>query len=110
MLVRKPASLVSTFAFWLWCASISVVLAQAPTGNIAGVVTDPSGAPFDGAQVTVINRETRLTRNVITSEEGDYSAAAIPPGGYKVTAEAKGFTPLERIATVEAGTTTRIDL
>jgi hypothetical protein len=84
--------------------------AQAPTGTIAGVVTDPAGAAVAGAQITVTSRASGLTRNFTTSDGGDYSAAALPSGVYRVTVEAAGFAALERAATVEAGTTTTVNL
>ncbi len=100
--------MVSVFALWLLCASTTH--AQAPTGTIAGVVADAAGAPVVGARVRIINRDSGLTRNLTTSQEGDCSAAALPPGVYRVTAQAAGFSPLERTATVEAGTTTTVNL
>ncbi len=84
--------------------------AQAPTGTIAGVVTDSAGAPVAGARVSVTNRDSGLTRSLNASEEGDYSAAALLPGVYLVTAEANGFSLLQRTATVETGTTTTVNL
>jgi hypothetical protein len=84
--------------------------ARAPTGTIAGIVTDPSGAPVSGTRVSIVNREIGLTRSLITSQQGDYSAASLPPGVYRITAEAAGFPLLETAATVEAGTTTTVNL
>ncbi len=73
--------------------------AQAPTGI-------PAGTPIAGARV----RFSGLSRSLSTSAEGYYSAAALPPSVYEVTAEADGFGPLERTATVETGTTTTLNL
>ena len=84
--------------------------AQAPTGTIAGVVTDATGAAVAGARITINSRATGLNRNLTSSEDGNYSAPSLPPGEYRVTAEATGFSSLERTDTVEAGTTTRVDL
>ncbi|HKZ79674.1 MAG TPA: carboxypeptidase regulatory-like domain-containing protein [Pyrinomonadaceae bacterium] len=109
MIVGRALSLVSVFTFSLFSAS-SLVLAQAPTGTIAGVVTDPTGAPIVEVRIGVINRDSGLTRTLITSSDGNYSAAALPPGAYQLTAQATGFSPLARIAIVEAGTTTTVDL
>ncbi len=100
--------MVSVFALWLLCALLTP--AQAPTGTIAGVVTDPAGAPVAGARVRLTNRDSGLNRSVNPSDEGNYSVAALPSGVYQVTAEAAGFSPLERTATVEAGTTTTVNL
>src|SRR5262249_46293051 len=89
---------------------VGAVHAQTPTGTIAGVVTDPTGAPVAGASVSITNRESGLARNLTTLTEGTYSAAALPAGIYLVTVEAAGFRSLERTATVEAGTTTSVNL
>src|SRR5215472_6416679 len=84
------------------------VHAQSPTGTIAGVITDQNGARVAGARVTISNRDTGLVRNVTTSVQGEFDAAALPSGVYTIVAEATDFRRLERIATVEAGTTTTV--
>lgn len=90
--------------------AIGAAHAQAPTGTIAGIVTDPSGAAVSGVQIVVTNRSTGQGRTVITSPEGHYGAAALPPGVYSLKAYSPGFKRVERFATVEAGTATTIDL
>src|SRR3989442_6344323 len=89
---------------------VALAHAQSPTGTIAGVVTDRNGARVAGARVTISNRDTGLVRNITTSTEGDFGAAALLSGVYTVAAEATGFRRLERAATVEAGTTTTVNL
>jgi len=110
MVGRNAVRLPWAFSVWLLCAFSSLTYAQAPTGNIAGVVTDPAGAPIAGARIRITNRDIGLARNLTASAEGDYSAVALLPGDYQVTAEAGGFSPAERNATVEAGTTTYVRL
>jgi Carboxypeptidase regulatory-like domain len=63
-----------------------------------------------GARISIINRDSELKRNLTISDEGEYSAAALPPGVYQIRAEAAGFSLLERTATVETGTTTTVIL
>jgi len=87
----------------------NAVAAQAPTGIIAGVVRDPSGAVIIGAQVKLVSLATGLTRAVATSEQGVYSFPALLPGEYKVSAEVQGFRSIVQRAAVEAGATTTID-
>jgi hypothetical protein len=96
----------------LLVVSVALVAAraQAPTGTIAGVVTDADGRPVAGASVRVTNQDSGLARSLTTSAEGDYSAAALPPGVYTVVAEANGFSQLQRAATVETGATTTLNL
>jgi hypothetical protein len=73
-------------------------------------VSDVSGAVLPGVQVTIVNRETGQARSVISSGDGEYTVAALLPATYVVRGEAGGFKQLERSATVEAGTTTTVDL
>ena len=47
--------------------AMGVARAQAPTGTIAGTVTDSSGAPLPGAHVAIVNRQTGQTRTITTS-------------------------------------------
>jgi hypothetical protein len=101
---------IGAILFLLALAPVESVHAQTPTGAIVGIVTDPAGAAVSGAAIRVTNRESGLSRDLTTSTEGAYSMSALPPGVYQVTAEAAGFRLLERTATVEAGTTTSVDL
>ena len=65
--------------------------AQTFRGSIQGTVTDSSGASVSGAQVKVVSTETGLARTVTTSDDGNYSAAELPPGLYSVTFTKAGF-------------------
>jgi hypothetical protein len=85
--------------------------AQAPTGVIAGVVTDSSGAAIPAVHVVVTNKDTGLERSAATTPSGDYSAPALPVGVYKVIAEAEGFQRLvKEDVVVEAGNTTTFNM
>jgi hypothetical protein len=64
----------------LTCSSIvssvlaCIVLAQAPTGIISGIITDESGAVIPGASVTITNKATGAARVIAANGEGLYSA------------------------------------
>lgn len=75
-------------------------LAQLETGQIAGTVTDPSGAVVSGAKVTALNMDTGLTRQSTTSGGGNYTIASLPPGNYEVSIDAQGFAPFKQKVTV----------
>ena len=94
----------------LWMLASGSASAQTPTGTIAGVVTDGTGAALAGARVDIVNRHTGQTRTLTTSVDGVYSAAALPAGVYQIAVEAVAFKRLEREASVEAGTTTTADI
>src|SRR5437667_9778268 len=65
--------------------------AQATTGVIRGVVSDPSGNVVAGARVIVTDVETRFQRTVVTNEKGVVVAALLPLGTYEVTARGVGL-------------------
>ncbi len=64
--------------------------AQATT-SLHGIVTDPSGGVVPGAKVTLINSETNVPRETVTTATGVYSFPAVLPGTYDLKVEAKGF-------------------
>jgi len=69
----------------------TAVLAGVPTGRIAGVVTDPSGAVVPGGQVRIKNLESRLTKSTATDRQGRYSFDGVPAGHYQLSADSSGF-------------------
>jgi hypothetical protein len=84
--------------------------AQAPIGAIAGSVSDESGGVVANAAVTVTNKESGAKRELKTSNEGQYSAPALPAGTYEVRVQLAGFRQIVREALVATGSTTTVDL
>jgi len=66
------------------------------TGTMTGTVTDTSGAVLPGVEITITNTGTDQTRKTLTNETGRYRAAALNPGGYKVSASFAGFEMMVR--------------
>lgn len=89
--------------------SVSLI-AQAPTGTIAGTITDESGAVVPNATITITNKETAATRTLTSGSDGSFNAAAMPAGVYEVRSAVPGFRTIVREATVETGATTTVDL
>ena len=89
----------------------TVSYAQTFRGGIQGTVTDPNGAVIPGAEVTITNPETGLTRTTQTDSEGGYLVSELPIGTYQVTVKKAGFHDLTvRNVKVEVSTTTRADV
>lgn len=66
--------------------------AQSPTtGQIIGVVRDPSGAVVGGAKVTLTS-SAGVQRETTTDAAGHYAFALLPLGTYRVEAEKAGFS------------------
>src|SRR5437867_3934945 len=86
------------------------LMAQTPTGTIAGTVTDQSGSVLPKATVTVTNKGTGATRVVQSGPEGGFSIPSLPPGLYDVLIEAPGFQPTIAPVEVVTGSTATIRL
>ena len=61
------------------------------SSDIAGKVTDATGATVAGAKVHVVNNGTKAERTATTNDSGDWSVANIPPANYSVRVEKEGF-------------------
>ena len=61
------------------------------TGDIAGVVSDSSGAAIANATVSVTNLATGAIRVATTGAAGEYRVSQLAPGRYTVTIAASGF-------------------
>ncbi len=79
--------------------------------TISGRIVDPNRQPIVGATVTATNVGSAAVRSVITDSDGRYTFIKLPPGNYKVKAEATGFGAKERaeFATV-SGQNVKLDL
>jgi Carboxypeptidase regulatory-like domain/TonB dependent receptor len=87
------------------------VFSQTTTGRILGTVTDQSGAAVPGAAVVITDTQRGTTRASATDASGNYAVPDLPPGVYKVRAEAKGFKTVERVnITVEVAQDLRVDV
>src|SRR5437588_7858451 len=75
-----------------WSAVPVMAQSQASTGQIAGAVTDNQGAAITGATIKATNTQTGLEQTVKSGDDGLYKLVLLPPGIYKVTAEATGFS------------------
>jgi len=104
-------------AILVLCLAIAVLFlapiasAQTFRGAIQGTVLDSSGASVSGAQVTVTDTGTNLSRVVTAGEGGAYVFGELPLGTYKVTAAKAGFkTAVADGITVATATVQRVDL
>ena len=73
----------------------TLLSAQTTQGRISGRVTDQTDAVVTGATVSVLNTATGVRLTLQTNAAGEYSALALDPGSYIVSAEARGFKKAE---------------
>src|ERR1043166_8618928 len=65
--------------------------AQTITGTITGAVKDSTDAVIVGAKVTLVHEATRVQRQTITSEAGDFTFSSVQPGSYTLSVDHPGF-------------------
>src|SRR5271170_3115350 len=91
--------------------SPTTLLAQSTTsGDIAGNVTDMTGAAIPGAQVFVKSRDTGVSQMLATNGTGAYRASLLKPGNYTVSVTAPGFQTTSTQVTVQVGQITPGDV
>jgi hypothetical protein len=79
-------------------------------GTIRGTVTDPNGAVIANASVQVTDQTTGLSRDLKTDSDGNFEAAALKPGTYKVTVTSAGFKTVVVDAIVKGSDIVRADV
>src|SRR5450432_11059 len=89
---RQPRGFASCLL--LPCAIFAIISLPATgqtLGQLTGRITDSSGAAVTSVSVTLVNIATNASRSTVTTGDGDYTFASIPPGIYNVKAEHAGF-------------------
>lgn len=90
---RQPTGLLplrSACAAVLFCLS-TALFAQSDLATIRGVVTDQSGASVPNAKVVLTNKETNASREIQTSDSGEFELPFLNQGTYRLTATGTGF-------------------
>ena len=80
------------------------------TGDIVGVVTDPSGAVLPNVTVTLKNNSTGLTQSTTTNSSGTYRFDLLQPGPYTVIVAQQGFNSQNQTVTVALGQVQRANM
>lgn len=91
-----------SYASVLCCLCLLLAAQQARTGSLTGRVTDEREGLIVGAQVTLTATDG-TQKSTLTSAQGLYNFAALPPAKYTVRVSVKGFANAEQTVEVVAG-------
>src|SRR5262245_18151489 len=108
-----PAKALGALLAGLLTAGMAPSLANAQVlyGSLVGAVTDQNGAVVAGATVTIIDKNTGLSRETASREDGDYSITNILPGAYELKVTKQGFSSFSKTEMViTANNVTRADV
>ena len=84
--------------------------AQVLYGSIVGVVQDASGSNIPAATVSIVNKDTNLTQETISNENGEYTLTNLQPGRYDVKVGLQGFREFVKTnVPVTAGQISRVE-
>lgn len=75
------------------------------TGQIVGLVVDPTLAPVAGTDVIVRNKNINFTQSTLTDAAGRFTFPLLSLGPYAITTRANGFEPATQEAAVMLGST-----
>jgi Carboxypeptidase regulatory-like domain len=101
-----PALLVLCFAV----AATQLRAQTTTTGELAGMVTDPSGAVLPNISVTLTNPSTGSKQVSQTNATGAYRFPLLQPGTYRVTASASGFRAVDKTVDIGLGASATANL
>ena len=108
--LRLTLSVIAVVALIWTCFSGAASAQSITTGDLAGIVTDASGAVVPGAAVTLKSAGTGDSQVHTTDGAGAYRFALVKPGDYEVTVKASGFQSLTHPVTVDIGQVTALNL
>lgn len=108
--MQRPTSLLSSFTLFIFlslCSTLAV--AQGTSGNLAGSVTDATGAIIPNAKITILNPVSGFSQTTVTDSEGQYHLTNLPFNRYHVVASAQGFGQSAQDAQVRSASVTQLD-
>lgn len=85
-----------TLLVLLSLGTASALGAQIRSATITGTVTDPSNAVVPGATVVITNQDTNVATELVTTEQGLFTAPYLPAGTYSVQVTLPGFATFRR--------------
>lgn len=94
MTLQKKPFLLSVVLFCVM--GIPAWTQSAPTTNLSGTITDPSGSFIPGAILDLTNKGTQWTRHTATDAQGRFQFILVPPGTYDLQVAATGFTSVRQ--------------
>ena len=78
----------------------AALYSQSFQGSLRGRIVDPKAATIPLAKITIVDEGTGTARSILTSDQGEYTFAALTPSTYTVVAEAPGFKKAARTGVV----------
>jgi len=108
--MRIRLSLLWSLAFLVGILAFAGSANAQFTGNIEGVITDPSGGTVANGKVTLVNTATSVSATTTADASGYYRFLSLAPGDYKIRVEASGFSAAESNVHLEYNQTLNVPM
>jgi hypothetical protein len=104
------ATLLLVGAVFFFALSIANQSAFAQeTGQVAGTITDPTGAVLPNATIIIKNLGTNAVRTANSSSSGGYVVTGLEPATYELTVQGSGFQPFSTHVEVTVAAKVTVD-
>lgn len=104
MRIKSVSYLLLSLFTLIILVSPSVINAQETAlTTLRGQITDNNDASVGGAEIIVTNLETKLKRQTMSDERGNFTFADVPPGNSSISITKPGFAEIKREIRLTAG-------
>src|SRR5437879_11273322 len=87
---------ILTAALLLCCLWAPTQAWAQATGQVTGLISDPSGGVVPGAAVEITSETTGQSRSVTSGSDGFYTIPLVNPGKYRLRVSKAGFNTAVR--------------
>lgn len=104
-------SIFGTLVCLLFANSVVEAQGVGASGDIRGVVTDPTGRVIPKVSIVAEDVGRGIRRMAVTDDNGEYEITGLQPGAYSITARISGFqSEIIKDVSVRVGQTVILDL
>jgi hypothetical protein len=102
--------LVSLVVVVLSLGLVVSMYSQVTGATLSGIISDPSGGVIPGAQISIRNISTGISKEVSADSAGYYTVPNLAPGTYDVKVMAKGFNTAASTVTLAVGAQQQVNI
>src|SRR5467141_1964315 len=108
---QKLTKIFAPLVVIVFSLSLTVSIYSQVTGaTLSGTISDPSGGLIPGAQITIRNTATGISKDFQADSDGYYTAPNLAPGTYEVRVTAKGFSTVVSTVTLAVGAQQQLNI
>jgi hypothetical protein len=109
--LRKFAKILAPLMVIVFSLSLAVsVYSQVTGATLSGTISDPSGGVIPGAQISISNTATGISKDFQADSAGYYAAPNLAPGTYEVKVTAVGFNTAVSTVTLAVGAQQQLNI